>query len=41
MRYVTDLTDVWGNVVAHLVQALCYKPEGSVSIPDGVNGIFH
>jgi len=28
-----------GHVVAHLVEALCYKPEGSS--PIRVNGIFH
>ena len=28
-----------GHVVAHLVDALCYKPEGSS--PIGVNWIFH
>jgi hypothetical protein len=27
-------------LVAHLVEALCYKPEAG-SIPDGVTGIFH
>jgi len=29
-----------GYAVAQLVQALRYKPV-AVSIPDGVNGIFH
>jgi hypothetical protein len=29
----------WGHAVAQLVEALRYKPEGS--IPDGVIGIFH
>jgi len=28
-------------LVAQLVEALCYKSEGRVSIPDGVTGIFH
>jgi hypothetical protein len=28
-------------VVAHLVEALCYKPEGRGFIPDGVFGVFH
>jgi len=28
VKYVTGLTDMWGYMVAHLVQALFYKPEG-------------
>jgi hypothetical protein len=28
-----------GHAVAQLVEAFCYKPQGSV--PDGVTGIFH
>jgi hypothetical protein len=28
-------------MVAHMVEALCYKPEGPGSIPDGVTEIFH
>jgi len=28
-------------LVAQLVKALCYKPVGRGSIPDGVIGIFH
>ena len=32
-------TNCLGCAVAELVEALCYKPEGS--IPDGVTGIFH
>jgi hypothetical protein len=30
-----------GHAVAHLVEALRYKPEDRGSIPDGVIGIFH
>jgi hypothetical protein len=30
-----------GHAVAQLVEALRYKPEGRISIPDGVTGIFH
>jgi hypothetical protein len=29
-----------GNEIAELVEAICYKPEGRGSIPDGVIGIF-
>jgi hypothetical protein len=30
-----------GHIAAQLVEALCYKPEGTGLIPDGVIGIFH
>jgi hypothetical protein len=30
----------WGHAVAQLVEALCCKPEGTVSIPDGNFEIF-
>ena len=37
-----DLVFFWGgHAVAQLVQPLHYKPEGRVSIPDGVIGILH
>ena len=32
---------LWGHVVAQLVEALCYKPEGHGFDSDGVTGIFH
>ena len=30
-----------GYVVAQLTEVLCYKSEGTGSIPDGVIGILH
>jgi hypothetical protein len=32
---------IWGHAVAHLVEALRYKPAGGGFIPDGLIGIFH
>ena len=36
-----ELLTTWRNAVAQLVEALCYKSEGTGSISDGVIGNFH